>query len=179
MVPETILYIAMSQDGFIAGEDGDLSFLEPMHLPGEDYGYSAFLQTVGSIVVGRKTYQTVLDMGVPYHPDLPVHILTRQPLGALDGEALNPRHSYRHGPLPDLIQHLKTQYNGNIYCDGGAELAHSLLHAHLIDRIILSVVPSTLNAGVPLFPQGHIPVSFSCIRRHTFPSGLVQLELHR
>ena len=41
-----ILYIAMSLDGYIAKQDGDISFLFEVEKEGEDYGHSAFLETV-------------------------------------------------------------------------------------------------------------------------------------
>ena len=44
--PKTILYIAMSQDGFIAGENDNINFLNPYQIEGEDYGYGNFIKTI-------------------------------------------------------------------------------------------------------------------------------------
>ncbi|MEL6593229.1 MAG: dihydrofolate reductase, partial [Bacteroidota bacterium] len=59
---EVILYISMSLDGFIAGENDDLSFLDAMQKEGEDYGYAAFTKNVDTYIVGRKTYSKVISM---------------------------------------------------------------------------------------------------------------------
>ena len=58
------LFIAMSLDGFIAKTDDDISFLNQVELEGEDYGYSGFVNTVDTVILGRKTYDKVLSMGV-------------------------------------------------------------------------------------------------------------------
>lgn len=43
MAWKSILYIASSLDGYIAGENEDISFLNSVEKQGEDYGYSAFM----------------------------------------------------------------------------------------------------------------------------------------
>jgi len=166
---QTILYIAMSKDGFIAGKGGDLSFLDSVQIAGEDYGYHAFLASVGAIVVGRKTYETVLNMGYPYHPDKPVYVLTRTPQTS-HHENLH----FHSGDVNTLIKTLRASGSGNIYCDGGAETAKHLLAANCIDRIILSVVPTLLKEGVELFHQGQVPQPFTRIESTHFKSGLIQ-----
>lgn len=54
MKRKVILYIAMSLDGYIAGEDDDLTFLSSVEIPGEDYGYEAFQQEVDILAWGPK-----------------------------------------------------------------------------------------------------------------------------
>lgn len=67
---KVILYIAMSLDGCIAKSDGDISFLSLVEKEGEDYGYSDFLKTIDTVIVGRKTYDKVMAMGYEYpYPD--------------------------------------------------------------------------------------------------------------
>jgi len=39
-----ILYIAMSLDGYIARENNDISWLDIVEDPDEDYGYGKFIQ---------------------------------------------------------------------------------------------------------------------------------------
>jgi len=56
---KVILYIAMSLDGYIARKDGDIGWLSMVDAPGEDYGYAAFIKDVGTVIMGRKTYEKV------------------------------------------------------------------------------------------------------------------------
>lgn len=56
------VYIGTSLDGFIARENGDISWLDKANQNvtlGEDFGFHAFLETVNLIVMGRKTFEQV------------------------------------------------------------------------------------------------------------------------
>jgi len=172
MNPKTILYIAISEDGFIAGEDNNLDFLNPYQGGEEDYGYSEFINSVGCILVGRKTYDVVVNMGYPYHPEKMVYVVTKQ-LRISSSEKL----LFFDGNLRKLINEIKSSQNLNIYCDGGAELTQSLIAADLIDEMILSVVPIQLHHGTLLFQGGMVPNQFSLRSKQTYPNGLVQ-SLH-
>jgi dihydrofolate reductase len=172
--PKVILYIAMSRDGFIAGADGQLDFLDPYQVEGEDYGYSEFMHTIGSIIVGRKTYETVLGMGYPYHPDLQVIVASRSGMKSEQKNLV-----YYGGLWRPLIDQLKATQENNIYCDGGAELARSLINEQLIDEIILSVIPVSLYQGTLLFEQGLVPSDFELMSKKSFQSGLEQCHYQR
>lgn len=65
---EAVVYIAQSLDGYIAREDGDISWLDMVANDGEDYGYGEFLNSVDTVVLGRKTYEKVKSMSseTPY-----------------------------------------------------------------------------------------------------------------
>jgi hypothetical protein len=52
------VFVGTSVDGFIARPNGDLDFLPPGG--GEPHGYNKFIATVDAIVIGRKTFETVL-----------------------------------------------------------------------------------------------------------------------
>ena len=52
------VFIGTSVDGFIARVDGTLDFLPPGG--GEPHGYIEFMASVDAIVIGRKTFDTVL-----------------------------------------------------------------------------------------------------------------------
>ena len=52
------VFIGTSLDGFIARADGGLDWLPEGG--GEEHGYETFMATVDALVIGRKTYETVL-----------------------------------------------------------------------------------------------------------------------
>lgn len=54
-----VLYIAQSLDGYIAREDESLDWLLKFEGPG-DNGYTAFYETVDTILLGRRTYEWIL-----------------------------------------------------------------------------------------------------------------------
>src|SRR5208337_5111041 len=51
------VFIGASLDGFIARANGDLDFLPENPEP---HGYDEFIASVDAIVIGRKTFETVL-----------------------------------------------------------------------------------------------------------------------
>lgn len=58
---KVILYIACSLDGYIAGSNDNLSFLDKVQREGEDYGYTEFESSFDTVLIGRKTYDWVVD----------------------------------------------------------------------------------------------------------------------
>ena len=169
MSNKTILYTAMSSDGFLAGENDNIDFLSPYQVEGEDYGYNEFIKSVGAIIVGRKTYEIVIGMGYPYHPDKNVYVATR---GSIKSDRENL--FFYNGDMKALIKQLKSSQHKNIYCDGGAALAKSLFNERLIDEIILSVIPVKLEKGIMLFDNGIIPNDFKLKGSKEFKTGLIQ-----
>ncbi len=166
------LYIATSEDGFIADEAGSVDFLNPMHVEGEDYGYAAFLGGVDSVVVGRKTYQSVLDMGFDYpHTECEVVVFTRTPRPQAGNLTF-----HTESPVERVLAMKALTGRKGIYCEGGADIAHQLLDAGLIDEIILSIAPAKLGEGVELFPGGELPEGWVVRTQQRFESGLVQLH---
>src|SRR5512135_3544864 len=71
------VFVGVSVDGFIARADGALDFLDAGGA--EPHGYEEFIATVDTIVMGRKTFETVLGFGSwPF--EKPVVVLSSQPL---------------------------------------------------------------------------------------------------
>ena len=56
------LFIASSLDGYIAREDGDVSWL----ISDADYGYPQFFASIYTVLMGRKTYDKLLGFGIEY-----------------------------------------------------------------------------------------------------------------
>ncbi len=171
---KVILYIAMSLDGFIAKTDGDIGFLSQVEHEGEDYGYSEFIETVDTIILGRKTYDKIRSMGIesPYG-ERQVFVLTRNPNPALD------KITFYSGSLPQLISILKSKSGKNIYCDGGAETVQQLLQDDLIDEFIISIIPILLGDGISLFNKSFQEKKLQLVKSESFEKGLVQLHYIR
>ena len=168
---KVILYIAMSLDGFIAKPDGDIGFLDQVELEGEDYGYSEFINTVDTVILGRKTYDKILSMGVEFpYGDRQVFVITRNPRPD-SGKTI-----FFSGNLADLVLSLKSQFGKNIYCDGGGETISQLLQENLIDEMTISVIPVLLGDGIRLFGQGFPEQKLQLVSSKSFEKGLVQLN---
>lgn len=62
-----VCFIAESLDGYIATEDESLDWLFKVEGTG-DNGYSEFIKTIDTVVMGRKTYDWVMDMEKGEYP---------------------------------------------------------------------------------------------------------------
>lgn len=169
-----VLYIATSIDGYIAKEDDNLDFLSIVEKEGQDYGYSEFVKTVDTVIVGRKTYDKVRSMGFDFpHANKEAFIITRtarQSVGSV--------HFYT-GDLTSLIDDLKAQNGGTIFCDGGAEVVNELLKSNLIDEFIISIIPTLLGGGIRLFQDGRPELKLTLVSTTSFDTGLTQLHYKR
>jgi dihydrofolate reductase len=153
-------------DGYIARTDGGLDWLTIVERPGEDYGYKVFFDSVDALVIGRKTYDTVLAFEKwPYERKRCI-VATHSPAAPRHGE------TFHSGSLSSLLDRLGTEGVRRVYVDGGA-LIRSFLAEELVDDVTLSVIPVLLGAGIPLF--GGVERRMSLASNRSFPSGLVQL----
>lgn len=171
---KVFIFIATSLDGYIAKADDDIGFLAQVEKPGEDYGYSKFIDSVDTIILGRKTYDKVLSMGseLPYGKR-EIYVMTRTPR-ADEGNV----HFYA-GKVADLISSLRGVEGKHIYCDGGAEVIHQLLTNDLIDEMIISIIPVLLGDGISLFKGGLQEKKITLQSATFYEKGLVQMHYIR
>jgi len=171
---KVILYIAMSLDGFIAGPNDDLGFLDIVRKEDEDYGYSDFIKTIDTVILGRKTFDWVMKhAGVFPHPDKNCFIITRST------KQIGNNSNYYSGDLKELVLHLKNEPGKNILIDGGAEIVNILLKDSLIDEFIISVIPVLVGDGTRLFREGTPGQRLHLVSVNKFDTGLVQLYYKR
>lgn len=164
----------MSLDGYIAKPNDDLSFLSIVEKEGEDYGYSDFVSTVDTVILGRKTYDWVMkQVGEFPHADKNAYIITRTAKPTI-GKTV-----FYTGDLTDLVIKLKSENGKNIFCDGGAEIVNELLKNDLLDEIIISVIPILVGNGTRLFKDGRPEQKLKLVNVKTFDTGLTQLHYKR
>jgi dihydrofolate reductase len=168
---KVIVYIAASVDGYIAGPNGDMSFLDVVLAEGEDYGYFDFINSVDTVVQGRKTYDWVMEQVPEFaHEGKETYIMTRTE---------RPRKGnvrFYTGDLGELVSNLKNGAGKNIFVDGGAEIVHQLLMKGLVDELIVSFIPVLLGGGVRLFQEGLPQQNLKLLSSKEFEKGLVQLH---
>lgn len=171
---KVILYIAMSLDGYIAKPNDDLGFLSIVAQEGEDYGYANFINTVDTVIMGRKTYEWVMKQVPEFpHADKNTYIITRT------ARRTTGKTQFYTGKLRELIIQLKSESGKNIFCDGGAEIVNELLKDNLIDEFIISVIPVMVGNGIRLFKDGRPEQQLTLVSTKQFDKGLVQLHYRR
>ncbi len=170
------LFIAMSLDGYIAKPNDDLSFLKLVEKEGEDYGYAEFTSKIDTIIIGRRTYEYVVNEIGAFHYDngnRDVYVITRTERPKIG------RTIFYKGNLTELVDRLKSESGKNIYCDGGAEIINELLKHDLLDELIISVIPVLLGNGTRLFQDGRPEQILEFVEAKTFDTGLTQLYYKR
>jgi dihydrofolate reductase len=168
---KTILYIAASLDGYIAGPDDDLSFLAMAETEGEDYGYANFLSSVDTVIMGRKTFDWVMTQVPEFpHAGLESYIITR----TVRPDTGNIK--FHTGDLKTLVDNLKNKEGKNIFIDGGAEIVNELLKHSLIDELIIFVIPILLGDGVRLFHNGIPEQKLELTEAKSYLKGVVKLH---
>ncbi len=174
MERKVVLYIAQSLDGFIATEDHDISWLSIVEQEGEDYGYEAFVDTVDTVFMGRRTYEKVLSFGVEFpHKGRKCYVLSASRTGSDENV------TFFSGDLKALVEDIKKKEGKNIFIDGGAEVVRVFRSLDLIDDIVISIIPVMLGKGIRLFKETDAMGHLKLISSQSYESGLVQLKYER
>jgi len=164
------VFIGTSVDGFIARANGDLDWLPPGG--GEPHGYDEFMATVDALVIGRKTFETVLTFDAWPYGDKPVFVLSSRPLAPAPPAAVVERMS---GDPVEIVSQLAARGIRHVYVDGGITIQR-FLQDGLIQRLIITRVPVLIGAGIPLFGVTQRDIVLKHIGTRQYASGLVQSE---
>ena len=165
------VFIATSLDGFIARSDGRLDWLPEGG--GEPHGYTEFMATVDALVIGRKTFETILSFPQWPYGTKPVVVLSSRP-AALQAPA-GATCTFMAASPAAVVDHLAARGMGHLYIDGGVTIQR-FLNAGLIQRLIVTRVPVVLGTGIPLFGPVAQDLRFTHVATRAYPSGLVQSE---
>jgi dihydrofolate reductase len=165
------VFIGTSVDGYIARPNGDLDFLPAGG--GEPHGYDEFVAGVDALVIGRKTFETVLSFATWPYGKKRVVVLSSRPvdLSAVRGGVVE----QMAGPPAEIVSKLAASGAHDLYVDGGITI-QGFLRAGLVQRLIITRVPVLIGDGIPLF--GILPrdVRLRHVATQHYPSGLVKSE---
>ena len=163
-------YVGASLDGYIAKEDGDVSWLEELGVALEVTGYEGFYATVDGLVMGRNTFEAIRSFGAWPYGDKPTWVCTHSKVDPIDGANLQTAMS-----PADVIQEARDLGIAHLWLVGGGILAASFVDESLLTDINVSLMPIVLGSGIPLFG----PLADSRLVRlsscQTSTSGLLQI----
>ena len=168
---KTTYYVASSLDGYIAKEDGDVSWLEDLDISLEETGYEEFYSTVDAIVMGRKTYDMIRSFGSWPYGDKPVWVYTTSNTNAIEGCNL------QKGQTPvDVHNEAQQQGVSHLWLVGGGQLAASFLEQKLLTHLSISQMPIILGGGIRLFGELKNPIKIKRTSMEPQESGFTQME---
>ncbi len=166
------VFCGISVDGFLARRDGALDFLpeEP-----EEHGYTDFMASVDTLLIGRKTFEIVMGFEGWVYGDKRVVVLSSGPLDLSAARARGGKVEHLDGTPESIAARLEASGARHVYVDGGVTI-QGFLRAGLIQRLIVTRVPVLIGDGLPLFGALAQDVRLEHVATRTYPSGLVQTE---
>ena len=165
-MPQTLLDISMSLDGFIADQDGGDGGLHawlfagdvPVHAGGMTFRltsqasadvFASFVDSLGAFVIGARAFANIGE-SPPF--GLPTFVVTHS-----EREPMN-----KGAPICFVTAGVRAAIDAgraaagakNLGVFGGADIARQCLQAGVIDELRISLVPKLLGSGIPLFTHG-------------------------
>ncbi|RAJ94441.1 dihydrofolate reductase [Larkinella arboricola] len=161
------LFIATSLDSYIAGPNGEIDWL----FADGDFGYSAFIQTVDTTLMGNETYKLTQSLGEFPYQSLTNYVFTR------NSDATEaPYVKFISGDITAFVADLKQQPGKDIFLVGGGQINALLLDAGLIDELQVFVHPISLGKGIPLFQPTEKRHPWRFVSSRSFERGLIELR---
>ena len=161
--------VATSLDGYIADSTGAFDWI----LHDDTVDFAGLFARVDTILLGRRTYETVrAHGGPPWNPGTRVYVVSRT-LGPDTGTGVTVvptdpvalASSLRHEPGA-----------GEIWLFGGGRLFASLLSGGQVDTVEVTVVPVLLGGGIPLVAPMPTRTPLKLTHSHVYPTGMVALH---
>lgn len=167
-----IVHIGTSADGYIARPNGDLEWLTSRSAPKGFYGMDAFVQSIDTKLLGRKTYEKSLRMGAKFDSKSRYIVFSRHPAPA----DAPPSVEFVNGAIGPFVTRLREEPGKNIWLMGGGDLIASFLDEEAIDELVISVAPVFIGDGIPLIARRHRHLSLELLSVESFEDGMVQLR---
>lgn len=167
---KVVLFIAQSLDGYIATKEDSLDWLFKVEGKG-DNGYSEFFKTIDTILIGKRTYDWIMkhEKGQFPYQNKDCYVFSRSPLDDTNDV------KFVNEDIVNFTHNLKKGSGENIWIVGGGDLLHTFLKEKLVDELILTIAPTIIGEGIPLFKVGDYQLDLSLQRTRTFNQFV---ELH-
>jgi dihydrofolate reductase len=162
--------VANSLDNYIACNDGAVDWI----LGGEEANSAMtdFWKTIDTVVIGRKTYEPVLESGKPFptYPGVKNYVLSRTLKESPDKNV-----EMIQEDVVEFIRKLKNEEGKDIFIMGGGLLAKPLFEANLIDEVGVNIHPVLLGSGIPLFHEMSHQIDLELIECKNYSNGCVSV----
>ena len=160
-----ILFIASSLDGYIAKNDGNVDWLP---VSGSS-GYDDFYKSIDTVIMGKTTYDQILTFGAYPYPDKKSYVFTRNSDHKKDGDI------QFVNDVEKLTKNILSNPGMNIWLVGGSKIISNFMNLGFIDEIIITIIPTVLGNGIPLFVDIQKEAKFELIKTTDYDT---LVELH-
>lgn len=177
MKNKNIVYIAKSIDGYIAGVNGELEWLNSIPNPeNNDMGFVSLMEKIDAIVMGRTTFETVCNFGGEWPYSKQLFVLSNS-LPQIP-EPFKDKATLLKGSLQDILTIIHKKGYHVLYVDGG-KTVQNFFKEDLIDELIISTLPILLGNGIPLFDTIANSLKFNHLKTEVFLNQIVQSHYER
>ena len=167
-----IVFIATSLDGYIADKDGGLDWLQSIPNPENlDMGWVDFIERIDAIVMGRNTFDMVCSFDCDWPYSKPVFVLSNS-MKSIPDEYEGKAEPIK-GSLSAVIETIHQKGHKHLYIDGGLTV-QGFLKEDLIDEMVITVIPTLLGGGTPLFGELPKQMEFEHLKTEVFLNAIVQ-----
>ncbi|MBX2924370.1 MAG: dihydrofolate reductase [Chitinophagaceae bacterium] len=177
----------VSLDGYVTDREGKLDFftqLSPEQNTYSDQEQLRFLQTLDTILLGRRTYELFVDFWPTATTDQEAiadqlnetkkivfsNTLSRAPWGKWPDAAII------SGEAVQAVQHLKSLPGKNMVLWGSISLAQALMKENLIDEYRIQLCPVLTAGGRRLFTSEMQPENLKLVETRQYDTGTVFLN---
>ena len=149
MKKKNIVFIAKSLDGFIAGKNGELDWLELIPNPENvEMGFASLMQEIDALVMGKTTFETVCSFGGDWPYNKHVFVLSNS-LKVVP-EKLNKKVTLIKGHPQEILNQIHKKGYFKLYIYGGSTI-QSFLKEDLIDELIITIISGAASVTVIAF----------------------------
>ena len=177
MKNKNIVFIAKSLDGYIAGKNGEIDWLNAIPNPDNiGMGYYSLMEEIDAIVMGRTTFQTVCSFDIDWPYKKHVFVLSNSLNEVPDnlvGEV-----TLINGNLKDILNNIHEKGYYNLYIDGG-KTVQNFLKEDLIHELRITTIPILLGDGISLFDLLPNAMEFNHLKTEVFLDQIVQSHYER
>lgn len=170
-----VLDLAVTLDGFIEGPNGEIDWC----IMDDDMNFEDFLSTIDTIFYGRASYE----LWKVYQPG---GDLSESEKALMEDIYRKKKYVFSSSPKPDepvtyisdnvleRIMEIKNEPGKDIWLYGGAKLIKTFVDLNLIDSYRLSIHPTILGSGKPLFENLEKRINLRLKEVNKYSSGVVQ-----
>ena len=172
MEKKNIVFIGRSLDGFIAGKNGELDWLEMIPNPDNiEMGFASLMEEIDAVVMGRTTFEMVCSFGGDWPYNKHVFVLSNSMKSI--PENLNGKVTLLQGSPQEVLSEIHQKEYFKLYIDGGRTV-QDFLKEDVIDELKITTIPILLGGGFPLFGELPNPLEFEHIESKVFLNQIVQ-----
>jgi dihydrofolate reductase len=140
------LFMAMSLNGIIAGENGNEDFLSHANWK----YFEEIAKKHGCIIIGRKAYEIVQQWTDYTYSDIDAKL--KIVVSSDHDLKLDPAFVLASSPK-DAIEKAKAANFESAVLVGGSGINSAFLSENLVDEVILNIEPAIIGNGIPIFAE--------------------------